>query len=171
MSSWLRPTDLNGVVLKEDVDVSLLRKILILHNQTSDEIQRILTESEVEKIKRLIREYGMNSTIEVKYKFGKDKKFGRVWARFSASNLWNRIKATIRGDNYIDIDMINSGTQIIYDLATKLGFGKDEVFTIANYITNREELLVEVMEKYNVGRYIAKDLFIIMNFGVLMNFQ
>ena len=165
MSPWLRPTDLNGIVLKEDIDVSILRKILILHNQTSDQTPRLLTDDEVIKIKRLIREYGMKSTIDVTYKFGKDKKFGRVWARFSASNLWNRIKATIRGDNYIDIDMINSGTQIIYDLSTKLGFSKDDVFTIANYITDREELLVEVMEKYNVGRYIAKDLFIIMNFS------
>lgn len=162
--NWLKPSDLNGVILKEDIDVSILRKILVLNNQLRNEVLPILTDDEEKKVKRLIREYGMRETIDVKYNFGKDKKFGRVWARFSASNLWNRIKATISGDKYIDIDMVNSGTMLIVQIAGKMAL-TEEIFSITGYLANRDEYINDVMKTYTVGKALAKDLFIIMNFG------
>jgi hypothetical protein len=158
--NFLIPSKLDGIILQEEIDTSILKKIL-----TYNKACKILDDEEIKKCEQYIRKYGSKKEINVKYNFGKGKKYGRVWSSISAGNFWNRIKSTIRGDSYVDIDMVNSGTYIIYQIGLKIGFSDLDMYDIHKYLTNRQYFLDEVAGHYKVGKSVAKDLFIIINFG------
>lgn len=159
-SFWLKASSLNEIVLEEEIDIKLLTKLLEV-----DKLDKLLTEDETNKVKKYIRLYGSKKIISVKYKFGKGKKWGRVYCSLSAGEFWNRVKATILSKDYVDIDMENSGIKIIYQLGRRVFIEPAQMPRITKYIENRENTLLAIMTVYGCGRSIAKQLPIILSYG------
>ena len=88
-----------------------------------------------------------------------DLKIGRVYAKrnLGAINLRKQIKGSLFKNRYADIDIVNSQPTIFYQISKIL---KINCPNLERYITNREDVLQEVQDHYNVNRDIAKDLFI-----------
>ena len=84
---------------------------------------------------------------------------GRVYAKRSlgAINFRREIRGTIFSKNYKDIDIVNCHPNIYYQIAKVL---KVNCPVLKRYVKNRDHILEEVQNHYNVSRDTAKELFI-----------
>ena len=103
----------------------------------------------------------------VTYHYSKDispSKYGRVhpYANLSLGALPREIRGTLAADNYIDIDITNCQPTILEQLCKKYNLNTN---CLTMYVENRESILMETMETYNITRQAAKELFLILMFN------
>jgi putative DNA primase/helicase len=138
--------------------------------------------SEVDKHKDLITFYDRDGFKITKYNFGKNWECGRTHSSKSISTLSSRTKATVFNARNAelkkanpdcfglkDIDMVNGGFTVIYQLAMKFGMKPEEVKNIKLYLDHRDAQLELIMGTFSVDKCLAKNLFIILSFGGNMN--
>lgn len=155
-----------GRKFEENCDAKILSEIL-----EADKENNYLWPSEAKKLKDLITFFGREGKKETEFKFGKGRNYGRTFASRSLGNCCSRVKAQVfsRNPNLKDIDMVNGGFTIIYQIGLKLGIKKDDLKYIKMYLDKREQQLELVMALFSVDRCIAKNLFIILSYGGTVN--
>ena len=92
--------------------------------------------------------------LEVQYNYAKGKTFGRLYANgASIQTLYNGFRSILVNDNMVDIDMVNAHPTILLNLCKKHNIYHNNLY---NYINNRDMLLVNISETYNISRSEAK---------------
>ena len=156
--NYLRKSSLVGVKMVENYDLSKISRIL-----KADKEHCKLWPDDIKKLEMYILSYNGNTEKEVIYNFGIDSNcdYGRIYAHRSFGQLWSAVKNTVSGDDYIDIDMVNSQATIMYQLAIKTELSSApelEFKQFEYYIDHRDEFLGEIMKDYKVSRRLAKEL-------------
>jgi hypothetical protein len=141
-----------------------------------------LWESEQKKLRNGISFFDRDGKKQSKYNFGKGKEYGRTFNSKSIGNYCSRVCSTIcsarneelkKQENFkyglMDIDMVNSGYTIIYQMALKLKIQPSELKNIKLYIDNRDLQLSTVEHVFSVDKPLAKQLFITLSFGGTVN--
>ena len=116
----------------------------------------------IESYKSLI---DINNKVKVRYlKKDKYNYFGRVYCKehMGAISLRKEIRGTIFGDIYTDIDIANCHPSLFLQIAQMYEIDCPE---LTNYVTNRKQVLTEVMDHYKINRDQAKNLFIVILYG------
>jgi hypothetical protein len=140
-------TILDNLTVAESIDLDTLNE-LIESNICSDDAEI--------RIKLLgIRKKLRNGILDVQYKKGKTG-YGRIYPSVSLSNMKRIIRHTLTHKNYIDIDIVNCGCQIVNQLCEASGLRN---IYLTEYINDREKILNTVMTTYEVVRDSAKELF------------
>ena len=85
-----------------------------------------------------------------------------MWKHLGAIALRREIRGSIFGDRYTDIDISNCHPSIFLQLAQMYDIECPE---LTKYVINRNQVLNDVMNYYNVKRDQAKQLFIILLYG------
>ena len=174
MKNYLRMSVLVGVKMKEAYSISKMKRTLIA--DYDDRIPKkhkykTLDEEEVDKMNKYIASYGANGEKEVIYNFGFTSiaDYGRIYAPNSFGSFWSYVKNTVSSDDYIDIDMVNSQANIIWNIAIKdLDMNPDFLPMLKDYIFDRNKILNEIMREYKVDARLAKLLMTsLMNGGEL----
>jgi len=151
-------SSLDGITLYEKPDIEAIEKLLksdllevVKYEDFYHENERHHIEAYHEELK--------DGIVEVKYNKHKGMNYGRVYARKSlgAINFRREIRGTIFSKNYKDIDIVNCHPNIYYQIAKVL---KVKCPVIKRYVENRDQILEEVQNHYNVSRDTAKELFI-----------
>lgn len=91
--------------------------------------------------------------------------FGRYYSKGNVSyqNLWREARNTlIDCDKYRDFDIHNACPQILQQVCNELEINNHY---LTYYCENRNDCLIEVMQKMNISKYNAKNLFIRLLFG------
>lgn len=107
----------------------------------------------------------------VTYEYSKSilpNKYGRVFPfkNLSLGALPREIRGTLAIDNYVDIDICNCQPTLLEQLFKKYNL---KTKCLTKYINDRESVLNEIINHYNVTRQIAKNLFIILLFNGTFN--
>lgn len=169
-SKYLKKSILVGVKMVEAYSISILRRILM-----ADKENGVLWDDDVKKINNYILSYNGKTEKEVTYLFGSTSEcdYGRVYADKSFGQLWSAVKNTVSADLYIDIDMVNSQANIMYQIAIKdLKMGAESLPQFTKYVNDRQNYIQQVMTHYNVSKRLAKLLFItLMNGGCLFGWK
>jgi hypothetical protein len=134
--------------------------------------------SEVKAIRDLITFFDRDEIKKTSHKYGKGKNYGRGWSSRSLGKLCSRVKATVfnrrnlalkkinpNSIGLLDIDMVNGGFNIMYQVGLKLGIKKDDLQNMKLYLDKREEQLELVMGTFSVDKCLAKNLFIVLSYG------
>ena len=91
--------------------------------------------------------------------------FGRVYAKkpyCSMGSLPREIRGTLASDYYIDIDINNCHPVLLVQLCDKY---KINCSSLRNYVNNRDEYLLRVMQEFQCTRDDAKVLFLELMYG------
>ena len=91
--------------------------------------------------------------------------FGRVYAKkpyCSMGSLPREIRGTLASDYYIDIDINNCHPVLLVQLCDKY---KLNCSSLRNYVNNRDEYLLRVMQEFQCTRDDAKVLFLELMYG------
>ena len=152
-------SELDGLILQEQPNIEVLEKLLnsdLVQLSTNNNSNYDSDRQQLEEYKNII---DTNGIAKIKYNKQRDLKIGRVYAtrNLSAINLRKEIRGSLFKNRYVDIDIVNSQPTIFYQISKIL---KINCPNLERYITNREDVLQEVQDHYNVNRDIAKDLFI-----------
>lgn len=92
---------------------------------------------------------------------------GRLYPKGeSLVTLPSRYRNYLCQEYYYDVDIVNCQPSLLLNECEKYGINKFDVTNLKNYVENREELLEEVSEEYNITRSEAKDLFLKTVFGM-----
>lgn len=153
----------NDLKLNEVIDENILNKLIAsdLLQSTSWSVGNITFENEREQLLKLKKKIKKNK-LEVKYnkvKYG----FGRVYpfGGMSLCSLRREIRQTLSYDKYVDIDMENCHPVILLQICENNGI---ECRYLKQYVISRKEILLEVQEKYNCSRDVAKKLFLRLSY-------
>jgi hypothetical protein len=169
-ATFLKKSILVGVKMIEAYSISKLRQILV-----ADKENGTLWDDDVKKINNDILSYNGKTEKEVTYLFGTNSEcdYGRVYADRSFGQLWSAIKNTVSVDDYIDIDMVNSQANIMYQIATRnLKIKEEEIPQFTKYVNHRNEYMNKVIAHYDVSKRLTKLLFItLMNGGSLYGWK
>ena len=103
-----------------------------------------------------------------KITYNKSSKFGRVYSKngLGLQSLRREIRHTLSSDYYIDIDIVNCHPEIL-----------NQVFIMNNskykylhaYCKQRDKIIKQVMDIYNVNRDTVKNLFLRLLYGCNYN--
>jgi hypothetical protein len=154
---------LNGFEALEFVDLSLLDRII-----QSKDLKIITDKKKKYKTEKewlmLYRRKIVDSFASVKYNYSKKINFGRVFPEnlLSVGALRRPLRHMLCKNNYVDIDTVSSQQSILYNVCKLNNF---ETPYLLQYIENRESILKQVQESYNVDRDTAKELFITLTNG------
>lgn len=158
---------LNNLVLKEFVDMKKLNTLLniknepLLHWESDFEEQKTDYRIMLKQYKKKCK----NDVVNTKYK--RKIKVGRVIPTPFTSNsvMWRKIRHFLCSENYIDIDIVNCHPVILNQLCLNNGLSCDN---LSNYVNNRDDIIKDVMQLYNMSKDDVKVLFIkIINGGSL----
>lgn len=120
--------------------------------------------SSLEKIRDELKE----NYINVSYHFGKCgdgyRRFGRVYPTGSISlgAIRRELRHTLVGDKYVDIDIKNAHPSILFQVCQANNIPCP---ALQDYVMNRDEILAETQEFYQISKQDAKDLWLIPLFG------
>ena len=156
---------INNITLFEKVDVNALTKLIhsSLLTPTISKWKQFNYTSEKQQLSKyltLIR----HGNAKIHYQ----KCDGSFWGRsnpdgmISLFSIRRKIRHTIAGKYYTDIDIENCHPQILYQLCIKHNFPCE---FLEKYVLNREEYLNKVQEYYGVDYDDSKLLFIILLYG------
>lgn len=97
----------------------------------------------------------LKAKIPVSYHYSKGKKdcSRQIVSGVGLQNLMREIRHTIAKDYYYDIDMVNSSPTLLLNYCIKSGYPYE---AIQNYVMNRDELIKEYMNKFNLTPEKAK---------------
>lgn len=147
---------LNNLVLQEFVNMKRLNTLLniknkdLLQNENKPEIEyRKLLLSYKKKCKKNV----------VKTKYKRSIKIGRVYANKLLSNgsMWKKIRHFLCCEDYIDVDMVNSHPVILNQICMDSGIQCNK---LSQYINERNDIINDMMNKYNLNREQVKEVFI-----------
>jgi energy-coupling factor transporter ATP-binding protein EcfA2 len=173
--NWNEKSSLDGIKLSETIDVNTLDKLIqsdYLHTDpwiNPETGEKVCYDSEKQHLLAL-RKNIKNNTLSVAYKPSK-LGVGRVYAQKSLSlgSIRRELRHTLARDTYTDIDMENCHPVILEQLCR---MNNIECDYLTKYVTNRTKYLKEVMDKYQVTRDQAKNLFIrLLYFGNIENWK
>ncbi len=102
----------------------------------------------------------------VKVSYYKSKScFGRAFVSkcLGFTNMRKTLRNALIKENYIDIDLENAQIRIACALCEM--YGHKDIENLKNYVSNRTEVLAEIMAKYDCDKKKAKDLMITLSFG------
>jgi hypothetical protein len=128
-------------------------------NLLISEDDAIISSSEKKQLSQMMRKLEKGNLLKTTYSYAKgfeNLKVGRVYADNSNSlgcMSTNRIRIPMAKDHYHDIDVVNCHYTIAYQYAQKRGLPHEH---IKFYCQNREEVLTDIMERYNICRNDAK---------------
>lgn len=148
----------------EMINVSKLEKLIksdLLQTEKYRFYDRPDLEFENEKAYlELVRSKVRNGKLKVSYDLT-NTKYGRVYPlkNISICGMRRAVRHTLCSDYYVDLDIDNAHPVILAHLCELNGF---EYGFLKEYITNRKEIIKEVMINYKVSRDKAKQLFIIL---------
>jgi hypothetical protein len=176
----IQPRDmLSGIVFQEQIDVNKLKLILQEFKGELGERALGFNMSQEKLLTDYLKKFKKgNNVCEVKYsksskcpskKVGrKIIKYGRVLpGKFlSLGSLRKDIRSTLVKDTHIDIDIVNCHPCILKQICIENGLNCKY---LTQYVENREELLNNVINKTNVSREQAKQLFIRIMYGGKVN--
>lgn len=157
----IKPAKLHNIELKETVDMKLLEKLInsSLLQKIPWDYGHIKFENEKDQLIQF-KDIIKNGEAQVTYhlpSYG----VGRVFAYLGLSlgSLRRPIRHTLCFDKYIDIDMENAHPQILKQICEANNI---RCKFLTEYVLNREKMLQDVMNFYNVDRDKAKKLFLVI---------
>lgn len=138
------------LVLKEKVKVDLVLKLLASNLLDKD------TKNLLYKYKGKI---GKDGYVTVNYFTSKNLSKGRLYAEegLSYQSFWRQMRHTLAHDIYYDIDMVNAAPTMLEQYCKK---NQIECKYLSMYVCNRDKWLGEIMKRYNINRFKAKNLII-----------
>ena len=91
--------------------------------------------------------------------------FGRVYATGAVGlqAIRKEIRHTLTYGLYVDVDIFNAHFEILHQVLKHNGYNRTKY--IEKYVHDRENCLIDIMEKYNVQKDAAKALFIQLLYG------
>lgn len=99
-----------------------------------------------------------NNKAKLKYHYPKNRDFGRLYSdKPSLQTLYNGFRGILQDGITYDIDISSAHPNFMFGLCYK---HKIEAGSLSKYITNREECLKDLMDKYDINRGMAKSLFL-----------
>jgi len=122
-------------------------------------------ENEKQQLINYKQNYKVNKRgVSVRYMKAHKQKLGRVYPvrSLGLTTMCKKTRNTLIKDTMIDIDLVNCQPQILYCVCKSNNI---ECNYIEQYNNNREPILCEMMEKYNLKRSACKKLFIRLAFG------
>ena len=146
-----------AVVKEETIDVEFLNQLIANKEVASED------KAKLRGIKKNLR--GTHNVVT--YKLGRSIKhefLGRLCAvkGFGLQSLSRNIRNAIAQQNYHDIDVVNAQPTILLHICERNGWDHQHLKT---YITQREELLTQVVEKVGGTRAEAKQRIVSILFG------
>ena len=154
----------NNLELEETIDISILNKLIAsdgLLQTTSWKAGKINFLNEKEQLISLKKNIKKN---KLKVKYNKvEYGLGRVYpkAGLSLCSLRKEIRQTLSLNQYVDIDMENCHPVLLLQICE---FNGVECKYLKQYVNSRKEILLEVQQKYNCSRDIAKKLFLRLSY-------
>lgn len=121
--------------------------------------------NEKAQLKAYLKNYKQyNNAVSVRYMKTNRSKLGRVYPvkSLGLTTMAKRTRNTLIKDTMIDIDLCNAQPQILWCACIANNI---ECNFIEEYNLNREPILKEMMETYNLSRSSCKKLFIRLAFG------
>ena len=147
-------SSLDKLILYETIDIELLKKLIsssLLKQTFNNPFSNICFDNEIQ------------------YKRPKNINYGRV-SPINALGLFSirrEIRHTLAKETYIDIDISNAHPSILLQLCEQNNIACNY---LKLYVDNRDTILNEIIEKYQVKKDIAKQLFIqLLYFGSFNN--
>jgi len=158
---------LEGASLYESIDTNLLNLLItssLLKKTFNNPTSGVFYENEKQQLisfKKIIKD----NKASITYKKTKGIKYGRVMPpkALGLCVIRREIRHTLARDYYIDIDIDNCHPVLLEQICVK-----NEILCpcLTKYVNDRDDLLKQVMDKYNVSRDKAKRLFIrLLYFG------
>jgi hypothetical protein len=120
---------------------------------------------EIQQMKSYMKKYDKEENVfKIRTKLPKHK-WGRIQyeEHTSLAIFHRRTRHSYCNDIYIDIDIVNSAPSIITEICKINGYEKYE--NLEDYVNNREKIIEEVMNYYNVTRECVKKLFLRIMMG------
>jgi hypothetical protein len=156
-------------IFYETIDINILNQLIdsdLLLQEKSDKGD--VYENEKAQLIAYRKNYGKKG-VKVKYNITQSG-FGRVnpVKSLSLCSLRKEIRHTLAKNEYVDLDIVNCHPVILHQLCikNKINFAK----SLKRYVEDRDSILSLVMNKYNVSKDDAKNLFIrLMYFGKFEN--
>jgi hypothetical protein len=179
LKNYLRKSILVGIKMKEAYKLSKMKRMMIAdfdENITDRHKYKTFDKDEIKKMNDYIASYGANGEKEVIYNLGFSSiaDYGRVYAPNSFGSFWSYVKNTVADEDYIDIDMVNSQANIIFNIATKdLKMSPEYDIPMLNiYVNRRQTFLDAIIKDYRVDAREAKLLMTsLMNGGTLYGWK
>ena len=149
-------SSLHNLTCKEHYDFKLLNKLI------NSSLLNVDPWNNYENEKAQLIKYAKTKGV-INYK--RSCKYGRVFCQAGAGlqSLHREIRHTIAKAYYYDIDIVNCHPEILNQFLTIHGFTCNT--NLDTYVKSRHHYLKKVMEKYQVSKDLAKELFIRLLYG------
>lgn len=110
-------------------------------------------------LKKIIKNISKNSINYVKYAFSKtSKNYGRLFAKSASyQGLPREFRAVLAEEYYWDIDYVNCHPSILEQYCIKKGINCS---ILTKYNSNRDNIINEIKDKFNIDKGDVKDLFL-----------
>jgi hypothetical protein len=156
-------SSINGLKLNETIDENILNKLIAsdLLQINSWSVGSITFENEKDQLLK-IKNKLKKGKLEVKYnkvKYG----YGRVYphASLSLCSIRRELRQTLSLNQYVDIDIENCHPVILMQICKANNI---ECRYLTQYVEQREQILLDVCNKYKCTRDIAKKLFLRLSY-------
>ena len=163
-------SSLDNITFLEIVDINAVDALVksdFLENEFSDNYSQKYASSIYSNVINQLNQYKKlyNKKIGAfKVTYNKPRhKYGRVFPKKSLglTSFSKKIRNTFLKDNYIDLDLSNAQPAIVYNICKSNDI---KCPFIEEYIQDRDRILQDVIDNYNVTRKDAKQLFISLAF-------
>jgi len=164
---------LHSKTFYEKINIKMVTKLINFEGlasswNTDNYSQKIASqhyENEKQQLINYKQNYKINKrAVSVRYMKAHKQKLGRVYPvrSLGLTTMSKKTRNTLIKDTMIDLDLVNCQPQILYCVCKSNNI---ECNFIEEYNNNREPILCEMMEKYNLKRSACKKLFIRLAFG------
>lgn len=130
-------------------------RMLLNHNGISD-----LVKNQLKKYNK--KRVNGNRVDNIIYEYKNKEEFGRLYCNVGLATFEKNVRNALAEGIYDDVDMVNAHPTILLQECKKYGWVCDK---LNHYVLNREEVLQQVAEYYQVSRNEAKLLFNVIMFG------
>jgi hypothetical protein len=154
-------TILNKIVCNEKIDINILEKLInstLLKNEFDNPFRRIFFKKgereQLIKYKALIDD---NGNANVEYSKSKGMRYGRVYPKGSLGlfMLRKELRHTLAKNYYVDIDIENCFPVVLSQICEANGL---ENKYIKRYVNKRDDIIKQIMHKFNIVREDAKKI-------------
>lgn len=147
-------------LIKDYKNLNINRKC----SQSLDNI-KYSQETTQEQLKKLLNDCRKNGTHKTTYTQAGNKNKGRFYCKgVGLSNIMREFRAILASDNYHDVDIVNCDPTLLIQYCEK-NLPEIAIHNLKNYKENRDNLLGEMMGKYNIDRDEAKQIILSISKG------